>query len=100
MTEYGLHHTLTKFKEKKFKESLASFLQNIPGINDLITHPVENSTLRSVIEKPPIGGKELLPLTPVQLAGFRLHPGPVGFSNMLLIRLLSLKNDESLDTAH
>ncbi|XP_016982073.1 mediator of RNA polymerase II transcription subunit 19 [Drosophila rhopaloa] len=77
MTEYGLHHTLTKFKEKKFKESLASFLQNIPGINDLITHPVENSTLRSVIEKPPIGGKELLPLTPVQLAGFRLHPGPL-----------------------
>ncbi|XP_017863828.1 PREDICTED: mediator of RNA polymerase II transcription subunit 19 isoform X2 [Drosophila arizonae] len=77
MTEYGLHHTLTKFKEKKFKESLASFLPNIPGINDLITHPVENSTLRSVIEKPPIGGKELLPLTPVQLAGFRLHPGPL-----------------------
>ncbi|KAH8357695.1 mediator of RNA polymerase II transcription subunit 19 isoform X1 [Drosophila serrata] len=77
MTENGLHHTLTKFKEKKFKESLASFLQNIPGINDLITHPVENSTLRSVIEKPPIGGKELIPLTPVQLAGFRLHPGPL-----------------------
>ncbi|XP_034103902.1 mediator of RNA polymerase II transcription subunit 19 [Drosophila nasuta] len=77
MTEYGLHHTLTKFKEKKFKESLASFLPNIPGINDLITHPVENSTLRSVIEKPPIGGKELLPLTAVQLAGFRLHPGPL-----------------------
>ncbi|EDV97850.1 mediator of RNA polymerase II transcription subunit 19 [Drosophila grimshawi] len=77
MTEYGLHHTLTKFKEKKFKESLASFLLNIPGINDLITHPVENSTLRSVIEKPPIGGKELLPLTAVQLAGFRLHPGPL-----------------------
>lgn len=80
MTEYGLHHTLTKFKEKKFKESLASFLPNIPGINDLITHPVENSTLRSVIEKPPIGGKELLPLTAVQLAGFRLHPGPVSIS--------------------
>jgi len=82
MTEYGLHHTLTKFKEKKFKESLASFLPNIPGINDLITHPVENSTLRSVIEKPPIGGKELLPLTAVQLAGFRLHPGPVSISKI------------------
>lgn len=35
------------------------------------------SSLRSVIEKPPIGGKELVPLTSVQLAGFRLHPGPV-----------------------
>lgn len=30
-----------------------------------------------MIEKPPIGGKELLPLTNVQLAGFRLHPGPL-----------------------
>ncbi|ALC43867.1 MED19 [Drosophila busckii] len=77
MTEHGLHHTLTKFKEKKFKESLASFLPNIPGINDLTLHPVENSTLRSVIEKPPIGGKELLPLTAMQLVGFRLHPGPL-----------------------
>lgn len=37
----------------------------------------DNSTLRSIIEKPPIGGKELLPLTSVQLAGFRLHPGPL-----------------------
>lgn len=32
-----------------------------------------------MIEKPPIGGKELLPLTSVQLAGFRLHPGPVRY---------------------
>lgn len=37
----------------------------------------DNSSLRSVIEKPPIGGKELLPLSNVQLAGFRLHPGPL-----------------------
>lgn len=28
-----------------------------------------------MIEKPPICGKELVPLTPVQLSGFRLHPG-------------------------
>lgn len=41
----------------------------------------ENSTLRSVIEKPPIVGKELVPLTAVQLAGFRLHPGPVSILN-------------------
>ncbi|XP_017486622.1 PREDICTED: mediator of RNA polymerase II transcription subunit 19 [Rhagoletis zephyria] len=76
MTEYGLHHTLTKFKDKKVKESLASFLPNLPGIYDT-TSNLENSTLRSVIEKPPIGGKELVPLTAVQLAGFRLHPGPL-----------------------
>lgn len=34
MTEYGLHHTLTKFKDKKVKESLASFLPNLPGISE------------------------------------------------------------------
>lgn len=39
------------------------------------------SSLRSVIDKPPIVGKELLPLTSVQLAGFRLHPGPVSKPN-------------------
>lgn len=30
-----------------------------------------------MIEKPPIGGKELNPLTQQQLVGFRLHPGPL-----------------------
>ena len=35
------------------------------------------SSLRLLIEKPPIGGKELLPLSQAQLSGFRLHPGQV-----------------------
>ena len=34
-------------------------------------------SLRSVVDKPPIGGKELLPLTGHSLSGFRLNPGPV-----------------------
>ena len=42
-----------------------------------ISMPSCFSSLRSVIEKPPITGKELLPLTTSQLAGFRLHPGQV-----------------------
>lgn len=37
------------------------------------------SSLRSLIEKPPIGGKELNQLTGIQLTGFRLHPGPVWY---------------------
>ena len=37
----------------------------------------DNSALRGVIDKPPVGGKELLPLNQLQLAGFRLHPGPL-----------------------
>ena len=34
-------------------------------------------SLHSVVDKPPIGGKELLPLTGHSLSGFRLNPGPV-----------------------
>lgn len=34
-----------------------------------------------MIEKPPVGGKDLLPLTSSQLEGFRLHPGPVSCLN-------------------
>ena len=48
------------------------------------------SSLRSVIEKQPIGGKELLPLTSVQLSGFRLHPGPVCAFNTFKKNLKSL----------
>lgn len=43
------------------------------------------SSLRSVIEKPPIGGKEILPLTTHQLAGFRLHPGPVSIFMLFVL---------------
>ena len=34
-------------------------------------------SVRSLIEKPPVGGKELVSLNQLQLAGFRLHPGPL-----------------------
>lgn len=76
MAYYGLEHSYTKFSGKKLKSELSSFLPNLPGIIDA-PGSQDNSSLRSVIEKPPIVGKELLPLTSVQLAGFRLHPGPV-----------------------
>ncbi|XP_044734583.1 mediator of RNA polymerase II transcription subunit 19 [Chrysoperla carnea] len=76
MTYYGLEHSYSKFSGKKVKEQLSSFLPNLPGIIDAPGQQ-DNSSLRSVIEKPPIGGKEILPLTSVQLAGFRLHPGPL-----------------------
>ncbi|KAJ1531029.1 hypothetical protein ONE63_005859 [Megalurothrips usitatus] len=76
MAYYGLEHSYSKFSGKKVKEQLSSFLPNLPGTIDNPGH-ADNSSLRSVIDKPPIGGKELLPLTSVQLAGFRLHPGPL-----------------------
>ncbi|EEB13649.1 conserved hypothetical protein [Pediculus humanus corporis] len=79
MAYNGLEHSYSKFSGKKLKEQLSSFLPTLPGIIDA-PGVQDNSSLRSVIEKPPIGGKELLPLTSVQLAGFRLHPGPVSIT--------------------
>lgn len=76
MAHYGLEHSYSKFSGKKVKEQLSSFLPNLPGVIDGPGQS-DNSTLRSVIEKPPIGGKELMQLNSMQLSGFRLHPGPV-----------------------
>lgn len=76
MAHYNLEHSYNKFCGKKFKDSLSSFLPSLPGVIDTPGHS-DNSSLRSIIEKPPIGGKELIPLNTGQLSGFRLHPGPV-----------------------
>ena len=89
------------------KDSLSSFLPNLPGVIDT-PGSQDNSSLRGLIEKPPgwwkntdryyfdnlklylkwyelisiwnnyiVVGKELHQLSYVQLAGFRLHPGPL-----------------------
>ncbi|XP_056637232.1 mediator of RNA polymerase II transcription subunit 19 [Diorhabda sublineata] len=76
MTYYGLEHSYSKFSGKKLKEQLSSFLPTLPGVIDSPGQQ-DNSSLRSVIEKPPVVGKELLPLSNIQLDGFRLHPGPL-----------------------
>lgn len=74
MAHYGLEHSYSKFSGKKVKEQLSSFLPNLVGVIDGPGQS-DNSTLRSVIEKPPIVGKELMQLTSMQLSGFRLHLG-------------------------
>lgn len=76
MACYGLDHSYSKFSGKKVKEQLSAFLPSLPGVIDG-PGQADNSSLRSVIEKQPILGKELMPLTSVQLSGFRLHPGPL-----------------------
>uniref|UniRef100_A0A8C3L1F3 Mediator of RNA polymerase II transcription subunit 19 n=1 Tax=Chrysolophus pictus TaxID=9089 RepID=A0A8C3L1F3_CHRPC len=43
---------------------------DLPGSHD-------NSSLRSLIEKPPICGSSFTPLTGTMLTGFRLHAGPL-----------------------
>lgn len=76
MVSYGLEHSYNKFSGRKVKDQLSAFLPNLPGNIDA-PGDQDNSSLRSLIEKPPVGGKELLALTAAQLVGFRLHPGPL-----------------------
>jgi len=73
---YGLEHSYNKVSGKKVKDQLSAFLPMLPGMIDTPGYQ-DNSSLRSLIEKPPIGGKELMPLSGAQLTGFRLHPGPL-----------------------
>lgn len=73
---YGLEHTYNKFCNKKGKEELSSFLPHLPGYIDL-PGIQDNSSLHSLIEKPPITGKELIMLSNSALSSFRLHPGPI-----------------------
>merc|ERR1719295_1081475 len=76
MQSKNLEHSYTKLASKKMKDSLSSFLPGLPGVIDT-PGSQDNSSLRSLIEKPPVGGKELMSLNQLQLAGFRLHPGPL-----------------------
>ncbi|ELU17150.1 hypothetical protein CAPTEDRAFT_157326 [Capitella teleta] len=77
MSYHGLEHSYNKFSGgKKLKEELSAFLPNLPGNLD-VPGIQDNSSLRSLIEKPPITGKELHPLSGSMLSGFRLHPGPL-----------------------
>jgi mediator of RNA polymerase II transcription subunit 19 len=76
MSFYGLEHSYHKFTSKKVKDELSAFLPNLPGNIDA-PGTQDNSSLRSIIEKPPITGKELIPLAGHSLSGFRLHPGPL-----------------------
>ncbi|XP_043932522.1 mediator of RNA polymerase II transcription subunit 19 [Protopterus annectens] len=76
ITYYNLEHTFNKFCGKKVKDKLSNFLPDLPGMIDMPgTH--DNSSLRSLIEKPPICGNSFNPLTGNMLTGFRLHAGPL-----------------------
>ncbi|XP_043837183.1 mediator of RNA polymerase II transcription subunit 19-like [Dromiciops gliroides] len=76
ITHYNLEHAYNKFCGKKVKEKLSDFLPDLPGMIDLPgSH--DNSSLRSLIEKPPILGGSFTPITGTMLAGFRLHAGPL-----------------------
>ncbi|CAG0921383.1 unnamed protein product [Notodromas monacha] len=76
MAIHNLEHAYNKFNGKKVKDQLSSFLPNLPGVIDT-QGSQDGSSLRSVIEKHRLVPKELVQFTTAQLAGFRLHPGPL-----------------------
>lgn len=76
IVHYNLEHSFSKFCGKKVKEKLSNFLPDLPGMIDT-PGSQDNSSLRSLIEKPPICGNSFTPLTGALLAGFRLHAGPL-----------------------
>ncbi|XP_045574043.1 mediator of RNA polymerase II transcription subunit 19-A isoform X1 [Salmo salar] len=76
ITHYNLEHAYNKFCGKKVKEKLSNFLPELPGMIDC-PGTQDGSSLRSLIEKPPVCGNSFSPLTGASLTGFRLHTGPL-----------------------
>ena len=58
---------------QQIKDSLSSFLPQVPGEFDR----VPDTMLRQLLEQRTIGGKDFSPLSGQALLGFRLLPGPV-----------------------
>ncbi|KAF6771309.1 hypothetical protein AHF37_09769 [Paragonimus kellicotti] len=74
---YGLGNAYQKFCSKPLREELSAFLPHLSGNVD-VPASVDGSGLMSLIERPPIRGKELRLFAPSQLDhAFRLHPGPL-----------------------
>lgn len=90
MASKNLEQSYTKLVSKKMKDSLSSFLPQLPGVVDA-PGSQDNSSLRGLIDKPPVGGKELVPLNQLQLSGFRLHPGPLPEQYRALLNQVPVK---------
>lgn len=72
---YGLKSSYYKMSTvKKLKEELSSFLPSLPGFLD-IPASEDGSSLKQLYENPPRVRKEIEPLPPQLLSGFRLQPG-------------------------
>ncbi|RWS06606.1 mediator of RNA polymerase II transcription subunit 19-like protein [Dinothrombium tinctorium] len=100
MSHYNLEHSYNKFCcGRKMKDQLSAFLPNLPGNIDT-PGTQDNSSLRSLIDKPPICGKDLLNLSPAQLSGFRLHPGPLPEQYRLMNQPLMKKKHKQKKNKH
>jgi len=96
MASKNLESSFNKLASKKMKDSLSSFLPMLPGLVDTPASQ-DNSSLRGVIEKPPVGGKEVLTLNQLQLTGFRLHPGPLPQQYRAVLNQVASKDKKKKD---
>ncbi|RDD40007.1 Mediator of RNA polymerase II transcription subunit 19 [Trichoplax sp. H2] len=74
IVECDLIDIYNQYHGRKLKENLSTFLPELPGRVDV---PVTKADpgLSGLIDKPPIGGRELLPLSNHSLSAFHLMPG-------------------------
>lgn len=99
MQSKGLENSYIKLTTKRMKDSLSSFLPTLPGVVDT-PGAEDNSSLRGLIEKPPVGGKELHPLSHADLAGFRLHPGPLPDQYRISMQVQTKKKKKAKKSKH
>ncbi|KAL6725556.1 hypothetical protein Aduo_007599 [Ancylostoma duodenale] len=77
LTAYDLGAVYSRYcGAKKMREDLNSFLPQIYG-NFNFSQAQDISSLKMLVEKPPITGKEINTLSSTAMSGFRLTPGPV-----------------------
>ncbi|KAI1720247.1 mediator of RNA pol II transcription subunit 19 domain-containing protein [Ditylenchus destructor] len=79
ITHFDLGGSYNRYcgSSKKLRDDLASFLPQVCGTSNLSSRNDASCSLRQLVEKPPITGKEVAPLSASAMVGFKLAPGPV-----------------------
>lgn len=77
LVQYGLLRSYNRFARKKTKKKLSHVLPHLPGDINKPAEKDDKSTLRSVVQRPPISQLTLLPLSKEALTGFQLRPGAI-----------------------
>ncbi|PAA80949.1 hypothetical protein BOX15_Mlig026630g4, partial [Macrostomum lignano] len=73
---HDLEQAYSMYCTRRLREELSCFLPGLPGQID--TNGFEDgSSLSEMIERPPVTGKDLAPLSANAMSAFRLHEGPV-----------------------
>ncbi|CAD5209997.1 unnamed protein product [Bursaphelenchus okinawaensis] len=75
---YDLSSAFQRFcGPRKPKEDLSAFLTNVAATSNLKKQQDSSCSLKHLVEKPPITGKDVLPLSSSAMSGFKFAPGPV-----------------------